>query len=246
MCSGEIQMSGLFVFVFWAGSTLGADQTVWYVKSDVLVEQAIDTLIQEHHVLLMYEDRLLPQIKTSIDCRPCTVEQALNSLLRDTDLEAFCVGDQWVIAKKKAGTGDLRVLVVRGESKSPVVGATLQVLTSDGFVVDQGTTGCHGEVNLRALNEGRYDVSVIMSGFLETRGLAQIRTGEEFSLSIVLDEVEIPLQHMIVGPSQYELLGGDFGNHFLTRQEIRQMPHLVDDIEYRYVLRFSGSWRWHG
>ena len=94
--------TGLFLSLFIVFSNTVFPQT----HSDSLsfnyknspLKSALNSLIHQHHIVVVYQDRHLKDKQTSARCSGCTTEEALDTLLAEHNLNWEKVGNQYIIS----------------------------------------------------------------------------------------------------------------------------------------------------
>jgi outer membrane receptor protein involved in Fe transport len=99
-----------------------------------------------------------------------------------------------------------------------------------------------GSFRLREVPVGIYTVEARVPGLspLRLEGVL-VEADRETSIRFDLAPATVFLDEVVVTPSQFRILENNPENrHFLSRQEVEQMPHAADDL-YRAVKRLPGA-----
>ena len=135
-------------------------------------------------------------------------------------------------------TGSIQGIVTVGGNR---VGITDLVIAVDGTGL-QATTLDDGRFVIDDIPAGRYTVTATSSAFT-TQSIDDVGVmpGQVSRLRFDLLPVSVFLNEVIVTPSHFRLLEEQpESRQFLSREEVRQMPHAADDL-YRAVKRLPGA-----
>jgi hypothetical protein len=135
-------------------------------------------------------------------------------------------------------TGSIRGIVTVGGNR---VGITDLAIAVDGTGL-QATTLDDGRFVIDDVPAGRYTVTARTSAFM-TQSIDDVAVmpGQVSCLRFDLVPVSVFLNEVIVTPSHFRLLEEQpESRQFLSREEVRQMPHAADDL-YRAVKRLPGA-----
>ncbi|HCN23806.1 MAG TPA: hypothetical protein DIS65_00355 [Candidatus Marinimicrobia bacterium] len=95
-------MTGLFLSLFIVFSNTVFTQTysdsLSFNYKNSSLKSALDSLIHQHHIIVVYQDRHLKDKQTSAHCSGCAIEEALDTLLAEHNLNWEKVGNQYIIS----------------------------------------------------------------------------------------------------------------------------------------------------
>ncbi|MFB3133468.1 MAG: carboxypeptidase-like regulatory domain-containing protein, partial [Rhodothermales bacterium] len=213
--------------------------------------EALQQLALTTGVGLVYDPALVGGLETACVARSQPVEAILRCLLKDTELDLKRLpAVAYVIRRREAAEQDA----------APVMEQPLQYGSIRGVIFEEGTTiplvGAHvivaglftgaaagqdGHFVIPRVPVGTYALEGSMIGF-ETAQLAPVvvRADQVTEITLALEEAPATLGEIIVTPGYFSMMHRRPAVHqTLTRTEIRDMPHLADDI-YRTVTRLPG------
>jgi outer membrane receptor protein involved in Fe transport len=158
--------------------------------------------------------------------------------------------------RTEEGPGGTTLIVVEAPAVTgPKDGAIRGVVTVGGSRVDvadliiavegtglRTTTSGNGDFAFEEVPPGRYTVAATSSGFTaQSIDDVAVEPGRVSRLRFDLAPMSVFLNEVIVTPSHFRLLEQKpESRQFLSREEVRQMPHAADDL-YRAVKRLPGS-----
>lgn len=139
-----------------------------------------------------------------------------------------------VPAASAAQAQTLVVRVLDGSTQSPIAGAEVEVLGTDGIRLARAVSDSAGVVQARLQRPGPFAVAVSHLGYLPYRSAAvPLEDGESIELEIRLGRDAIPLEPLVVvtrarlsarlAGYRERLQQGGFGS-FITREEIERRP----------------------
>ena len=211
---------------------------------------ALQHLAATTGVGLVYDPALLGNLTTACAARNQPVEAILRCLLKDSGLDmerlpavAYVIRQRQTpdesepVREKTIRYGSIRGAIFEEASNTPLAGA---------HVVVAGQTlgaaaGPDGRFEIARVPVGIYTLEASMIGF-ETKQQSRVRVRENSvtEIDIGLSEAPTPLGEVIVTPGYFSLMHHRPASlQTLTHDEIRDMPHLADDV-YRTVTRLPG------
>jgi hypothetical protein len=232
--------------LFLAGSPTVAAQSVLDRRAGLSVRSAplIDALRQlqrSANVSLAYSPDLLPPGRiVSCVCEDLTVRQALERLLRGTDLTALASGTQVRLVpdrnrrEREGGTLMGRVLDEEGR---PVVNAMVQVSGGPGALSDD-----QGRFVVRGVAPGIHDLTGTSIGWrAASEETVTIVAADTTLVTLRMVRAPVPLPEVLVAPGTFGVLEDVSPGvvRSLTREEIQTLPQLGEDI-FRAVQRLPG------
>ena len=99
--SAGFLLSAIFLFSHFIFSQSSTDSLTFSFQNSAL-KTVIDSLIHEHRIPVVYQDRYLTDLQTSVDCTNCTVEEALDKLLFPHALKWEKIDNQYIILLPKS------------------------------------------------------------------------------------------------------------------------------------------------
>ncbi|MCW8985523.1 MAG: TonB-dependent receptor [Thermoanaerobaculales bacterium] len=154
------------------------------------------------------------------------------------------------------GPGEtILILVAPTGDGIPATGKITGIVTASGNLVDindlvitvegtrlQTTSFENGRFTIENVPPGPYTVTATSSSFTsQSIDNVSVQSGKISRLRFDLVPVSVFLNEVIVTPSHFRLLEEQPDNRqFLSRDEVRQMPHAADDL-YRAVRRLPGA-----
>jgi outer membrane receptor protein involved in Fe transport len=151
--------------------------------------------------------------------------------------------------------GTILILIATPDDVVPTNGSIVGLVTVAGNLVDvadlviavegnrlRATEFSNGRFTIDDVPEGLYTVTARSTGYT-TQSIddVSVRPGRAARLRFDLVPVSVFLNEVIVTPSHFRLLEQQpESRQFLSRDEVRQMPHAADDL-YRAVKRLPGS-----
>jgi hypothetical protein len=213
------------------------------IVHDTLLADALRALHQTSGVSIAFSPDLLPEeVRVSCRCGESTIGEALQRILRDTDLtfEATRTLIRIVppppIRETPRETGTLSGTVLAAGSGEPVKNAMVRLDDGRGVLSDE-----RGRFILVGIPPGEYDLSVTGMGWEGTtlNGVL-IQRDETTVLGVALNSLVIPLAEMVVAPSTYGILKDPLvPAQTITREDMSAVPQLGDDL-FRVVDRLPG------
>lgn len=143
------------------------------------------------------------------------------------------------VASSPAGDG----AAIRGTVRSKVDGTGLpgtEILVLPGGT--QVVAGVGGRFEIAGLTPGSYHLEARRPGFIvESTPEIEVAAGAVVELAIELTPSPVAIDHIVVTPSRFSLLGEQPESaQFLDRGQVERLPHLFDDV-YRAVTRLPGT-----
>jgi len=154
------------------------------------LSEALDQLMRQHDLKIVFMDKDIEGIKVSADCENCTDDEALNRLLRGTALRwrkehRIIVPDSRAIITGK---------VMKADSHAPLENVSLLLKdTKHGTVSDS-----NGTFIIPNVPPGEYTlIATLLGRGLYTKKIS-LAPGDTISVKFVMQEKSIPLQEVIV------------------------------------------------
>jgi len=238
---------GMIVFVIglWSDEIQAQDIDI-ELRNEKLIT-VIEDLIDEYDVAIIYKRKQLRGIRVNAVCRDCGVEELLDVLFSGTRLRCRRVGDQYVVTRGAPILGRLkgRVMLKNG---MPLGNIEVGLIRFPGKTNDRRqaplitVTDDDGNFDFESLPVGQYNLVVQAYGFSEfTADGIVIRKDQTQEMTISIEEIQIPIQEIIVTPGWYTLLSQNAGmQQYMTRSEVNIKAHLGDDI-FRTVTWLPGT-----
>lgn len=210
---------------------------------DVTLPEALNQIRQTAGIGLIYSPDVLPVNRiVSCPCRDRTLGQALDLILKDTDL-SFTAATTLVRIiprperPKSPPVGSIAGTVQNASDQSSIPNALIQL--SDG----RGTlSNDHGRFILLNVPPGTYSLTVTGLGWApgEITGI-QVVDGGVATVEVALTRRIIPLSALVVAPGTFGILDevSDFAIQTLTREQIETFPQLGEDV-FRSLRRLPG------
>lgn len=217
--------------------------------------EALQHLATTTGVGLVYDPALVAGHETTCVARNKPVEVILHCLLQDTELALERLPAVAYVIRQREATGPLEApdepapvsqpvrygsiegVIVEKETGGPLVGANVIVAG----LFTGAAAGRDGHFEIPRLPVGSYVLEGSMIGFETTRmAPVVVRADQTTEIAIELEEAPTSLGEIIVTPGYFSLMQRRPVVHqTLTRTEIRNMPHIADDI-YRTITRLPG------
>ena len=153
------------------------------------------------------------------------------------------------------GPGDTILILVAPTTESTTAGSITGIVTVGGNIVDvtdlviavegtqlRTTSFENGRFSIENVPLGSYSVTATSPSFTsQSIDDVSVQAGRVARLRFDLVPVSVFLNEVIVTPSHFRLLEDrPESRQFLSRDEVRQMPHAADDL-YRAVKRLPGA-----
>lgn len=209
---------------------------------EVTLEAALRELQRTSGVALAFSPDLLPSEATiTCACRTATVRQALDRLLRDTDLEYVARSRQILIGRRGAedAVTEVTVLgsVVELGSDRPIPAADVQLRSPE----RRSLTGGDGRFVLTGVAPGVHRIRVQAFGYAETEATVTVGAHAVQGVRIELERAPIPLAEIVITPGSYGVLevSPAVMGSAITRDDIEATPQIGDDV-FRTLARLPG------
>ena len=180
-------MTGLFLSLFIVFSNTIFPQThsdsLSFNYKNSSLKSALDSLIHQHHIIVVYQDRHLKDKQTSTRCSGCTTEEVLDALLAEHNLNWEKVGNQYIISTQDSKE---EMYAIHGYVRDYISGESIPYAnvffmnTSTGGVTNQS-----GYFSLKA-PRGKHTLQVSYIGYKMVR---KIVTAMENTISYYLIEL---------------------------------------------------------
>ena len=179
--------TGLFLSLFIVFSNTVFPQThsdsLSFNYKNSSLKSALDSLIHQHHIVVVYQDRHLKNKQTSGRCSGCTIEEALDTLLAEHNLNWEKIGNQYIISTPDSKE---EMYAIHGYVRDYISGESIPYAnvffmnTSTGGVTNQ-----NGYFSLKA-PRGKHTLQVSYIGYEMVR---KIVTAMENTISYYLIEL---------------------------------------------------------
>lgn len=186
------------IFTIHAESTHSQNRTVNITKNNVNLNEIIEEIEKQTDYLFIYNDRVDVKLKTSISAKDESIEEVLNTLLKNTKI-SYEVEGSHVILSKKEHADNLNNPVIAQQGKTitgtvidtygePVIGANVvQKGTTNGTITD-----FDGQFSITVDNNAVLQVSYI--GYKPQ----EVTVGSQTSINIKLAEDTEALEEVVV------------------------------------------------
>lgn len=235
-------LSGLVAAPDASGQTV-LDRPARLVIEDVPLRDALRLLQERAPVPLVYSPDLVPERDVSCDCGTRTVRQALEHLLRDTDLTFRAAGPRVLIVPRAEadGDGDDGAGVVAGRAIAdgtggPVASVAVRLDTGQGVLTDES-----GRFVLRDVSAGPHRLEVTGIGWQPWADEVVVAADDTLAVVARLRERPVPLPEIVVAPGTFGILESVPPGTVktITRDEIETMPQVGEDV-FRSLTRLAG------
>jgi len=215
--------------------------------------EALQHLATTTGVGLVYDPTLVAHQQTSCVARNQLVEVILHCLLEETELDLERLPTVTYVIRQRPDQGaapeppapitqpvqygSINGAIFEKETGAPLIGA--HVIVAGLFT--GAAAGQDGHFVIPRVPVGTYALEGSMIGF-ETAQLAQVvvRADRATEITLALEQAPISIGEIIVTPGYFSMMQHrPVARQTLTRTEIRDMPHIADDI-YRTVTRLPG------
>lgn len=204
------------------------------------------TELQARGLRLVYSSAAVtPDMKVEKEPAAGDPRSILEQVLRPHGLEAVDGPGGTVLvvvaasaARPIEGSGELRVVLTAAEGSIQSPESVVEVGGTD----LRARVATDGSFVIPAVPAGTYTVTAVSPGFVphSVDGVV-VRPGQRRFLRLHMVRVSIFLDEVVVTPSHFRLLDRrPERRQFLDRDEVRQMPHIADDL-YRAVKRLPGA-----
>ena len=230
-------------FLIAAGPALEAGEPSRLQDRSVLVglslTEALLTL-QDRGLRIAFTSQVVrPEMRVHSEPAGDTLTEVLDELLRPHGLkaEAHEEGLFVVLPGPPAVTGFEGVARIR-PSHQPLGGVRILVPSAD----IEKVTDENGRFAVSDMRPGRYTIEAHLPGFVvERRADVEIESGLVRQISFDLEPAPVPLDEIVVTPSQVSLLRSDpVASLSFSRDEILALPHLGDDL-FRALTLLPGT-----
>ena len=211
--------------------------------AEVRISDALNRIRQSTGIGLIYSPDLL-QTERVISC-PClesSVKEALEMILRGTDLTVSASGTQVRIVPRARGpqgppAGSIAGIVQSAVDGGPVPNALVQLSDGRGSL-----TNGNGQFILLNVPPGAYSISITGLGW-ESKEVNDIlvEDGGTTTVEVTLTQRTIPLSELVIAPGTFGILDevSDLAVQTLTREQIETFPQLGEDV-FRSLQRLPG------
>lgn len=209
----------------------------------VPLTDALRQLQRSAGIALAYSPDLLPEGRiVSCDCSSLTVGEALERLLRDTDLSVVARGSQVRLvpgASREAGGRGFGTIMgkVLDDEGLPVVNAMVEVSGGPGVLSDD-----RGRFVVPRIAAGAHELTGHSIGWRSAGGHAvTVVPADTVRVTLRMTRSPVPLPEILVAPGTFGLLEDASPSvvRSLTRDEIQTLPQLGEDV-FRSVQRLPG------
>jgi outer membrane receptor protein involved in Fe transport len=211
--------------------------------TDVTLSDALNRIRQNTGIGLIYSPDLLPaERKVSCPCRESSVGEALEMILRGTDLTFSASGTQIRIVPRPRPpqgppAGSIAGTVQNGSDGSPIPNALVQLSDGRGSLTNE-----NGHFILLNVPPGVYSLTVTGLGWdsREVEGIV-VEEGGTATVEVFLTQRAIPLSELVIAPGTFGILDevSDYAQQTLTREQIETFPQLGEDV-FRSLQRLPG------
>ena len=204
-------MSRFFIFCFLILASLAAtaqpvlDKLVNFSVTNQSLEETLYQFSETAEVKLTFSNDILPNKKLTYSFSNATIQQILNSILKDTELEYQIIGGQIVVFKKKQAEPQHTIngYIEDLESGELLVGATVMVNKTN---VGTSSNG-YGFFSLE-LEEGSYELEVSYLGYQRYRQTITLAESQTIKItmrpSLTIEEIIVVADNILVfDPDDY-------------------------------------------
>ena len=235
--------TGLFLSLFIVFSNTIFPQThsdsLSFNYKNSSLKSALDSLIHQHHIVVVYQDRHLKDKQTSARCSGCTTEEALDTLLVEHNLNWEKTGNQYIISTPDSKEG---MYTIHGYVRDYISGESIPYAnvffmnTSTGGVTNQ-----NGYFSLKA-PRGKHTLQVSYIGYEMVR---KIVTEMENTISYYL----IELHPKVLRGKGVTVIGGKLefmdqpiksGRISFSPRHIASLPKLGETDAFRSMQLLPG------
>jgi hypothetical protein len=202
--------------------------------TDVTLSDALNQIRRSTGIGLVYSPDLLPgDRRVSCPCQESTVGEALEIILRGTNLTFSATATQLRIVPRPEGpqgapAGSIAGLVRDAADGAPVPSALVQLSDGRGSLTNE-----NGRFILLNVSPGTYSLTVSGLGWdpEEITGIV-VENGGAATVSVSLNRRVIPLSALVIAPGTFGILDEvqDFALQTLTREQIETYPQLGEDV----------------
>ena len=215
------------------------DESLSFNYKNSSLKSALDSLIHQHHIVAVYQDRHLKDKQTSAQCSGCTIEEALDVLLAKHNLSWEKIGNQYIIFTPDP---EEEIYTVHGYVRDYISGESIPFAnvffmnTSTGDITNQ-----NGYFLLRA-PRGEHTLQVSYIGYAMVR---KIITATENTLSYYL----IELHPKVLRGKGVTVIGGNLefmnqpiksGRISFSPRHIASLPKLGETDAFRSMQLLPG------
>jgi TonB-dependent receptor len=155
----------------------------------ITLKAALNRLAEAYYVGAGYNAALVPDVIVNVEVKSATLTEALNELLRDTDLQGFLTQGNNITLKKRPPSKPVAYASLRGEvsdatSNTSLPGANILIKeTSKGTITD-----VDGNFRLDRIEQGTYTLIVSYIGYETKSVIVSLVEGEDKLINVRLIE----------------------------------------------------------
>ena len=215
--------------------------SISFVLRNVSLRTALDSLINQHNLQVLYLDKEVEGKSVTTTCQQCSIETAMDRLLENTSLTWRREGKQIIVFGKREdhsrSMSTISGTVADSITGEALIGATVMVYGID--TLDQagpaarGTaTNKFGFFSIPGVPSGRYTILVRSLGHAPRRFAFEVEEGHDAAhLDLRLMEEDIHLQEIIVEGHQGIDERAPLGSLAVAPAFIKQLPSLGGEID---------------
>jgi len=231
-------LSALLFFSHLIFSQSSTDSLTFSFQNSAL-KTVIDSLIHEHRIPVIYQDRHLTDLQTSVDCTHCTIEEALDKLLLPHALKWEKIDNQYIILLPKS---EKEILTIHGYVRDFISGESIPY--ANVFFLDSnvgGVTNQNGYFSLMA-PRGKHTLQVSYIGYEMVK---KIITAIENTFTYYL----IELHPKVIRGKGVNVIGGNIefmeqpiktGRISFSPRHIASLPKLGETDAFRSMQLLPG------
>lgn len=232
----SILMISIHLLLWTLSYAQQADKTIDFNFKNELLKNALEFITNEYKIPIVYQDNLIKDIRITSECKDCSLEAALNTILESSPLKWSRFGSQYILSLEK---------VRKPRSKNIVNGFVRDKTTGEPLpyanVVLKNTqlgdvSDVHGYYVINGIPQGEYKLVVLMMGYEHVEKEIEVQPKGENRFDFEVAPVAIEGEEVVVTAERSRFKEEiEISRTNISFREIRSTPSFIESDVFRTI-----------